>query len=728
MEDKTIKERMEADQRTVERSFTDIASLLVGEKVTTSSELKRRSARNSAEEICKYFHLDDTSVSRESDEDGTVHLERILRPAGYISRTVKLEKGWWRRSRSVMLAKSSDGQAVIALIPRKFDGYTFFDYRAGHRRPVNAQTAMEISDHAQVFIKPLPQRELDHKDVGRYLLGNLSLSDLWIFVILSILVTLLSFFTPLAYRYLIGRLAPTGQKVMVVSAFFCLGGVLLGKAFFSMSKIVAGFRLGNALELDFQNAVMGRLMYLPSSYFSKFATGEVSAQINALGKVPRLVANLLTGSGLEMVMMLSLLVQANKFGGPIVYVTVLFLLAEVLIAVSAERRLLRAERMVQKRSSVLYTLVYNMYEGMQKLKNGGAEKRAFARWASLYRNAQDPTYVQPISLIVSNVLIRTLSYLGTLAVCLMAVHRSLSQADYIAYTVSIGIISSAFFSVVDVVQTFARIQSNLEVGDPILSSVPELTSEKQFVRDLQGKIEVNHVGFKYPGQNTHVLSGCSFTINAGDYVALVGRTGSGKSTLVKLLLGFLKMDDGAIYYDGKDLNTLDLPSLRCHIGTVMQNGKLFAGDIRSNISIMDSAITDEEIRKACEIAGIWDDIQKMPMGLHTFVGEGAGGLSGGQKQRIMIARALVSHPKMMILDEAMNSLDYLTQKRISMYLENEKCTRIIVSHRLSTIKQCSKILVLDKGRIVEEGTYDELAVPGTQFSRLVNGTAPSHGL
>lgn len=153
MEDKTIKERMEADQRTVERSFTDIASLLVGEKVTTSSELKRRSARNSAEEICKYFHLDDTSVSRESDEDGTVHLERILRPAGYISRTVKLEKGWWRRSRSVMLAKSSDGQAVIALIPRKFDGYTFFDYRAGHRRPVNAQTAMEISDHAHFFFQ-----------------------------------------------------------------------------------------------------------------------------------------------------------------------------------------------------------------------------------------------------------------------------------------------------------------------------------------------------------------------------------------------------------------------------------------------------------------------------------------------------------------------------------------------------------------------------------------------
>jgi ABC-type bacteriocin/lantibiotic exporter with double-glycine peptidase domain len=189
--------------------------------------------------------------------------------------------------------------------------------------------------------------------------------------------------------------------------------------------------------------------------------------------------------------------------------------------------------------------------------------------------------------------------------------------------------------------------------------------------------------------------------------------------LIKLLLGFGKPQEGAVYYDGRDINTLDLPSLRSHIGVVLQNGKLFSGDILSNITIMDNTITEEQVWRAAEIAGIADDIRKMPMGLHTHISEGSGGISGGQRQRIMIARALVSNPSVLIFDEAMSALDYLTQKKVSESLEKLNCTRIIVAHRLSTIRQCDRIFVLDGGRIAEEGTFDELSANGRLFATLI---------
>jgi ABC-type bacteriocin/lantibiotic exporter with double-glycine peptidase domain len=274
-------------------------------------------------------------------------------------------------------------------------------------------------------------------------------------------------------------------------------------------------------------------------------------------------------------------------------------------------------------------------------------------------------------------------------------------------------------SFVQLASVFAQIRPALKIGKPLMETVPELTSGKQFVEEVAGKIEVNNVSFRYEDQNTKVFDDLSLTIQPGQYVAFVGRTGCGKSTLIRLLLGFGKPQEGAIYYDGKDINTLDLPSLRSHIGVVLQNGKLFSGDILSNITIMDSSISDDEVWRAAEIAGIADDIRRMPMGMYTHISEGPGGISGGQKQRIMIARALVSHPSVLIFDEAMSALDYLTQKKVSESLEKLSCTRIIVAHRLSTIRQCDRIFVLDGGRIAEEGTFDELNTDDHLFTSLI---------
>jgi ABC-type bacteriocin/lantibiotic exporter with double-glycine peptidase domain len=216
-----------------------------------------------------------------------------------------------------------------------------------------------------------------------------------------------------------------------------------------------------------------------------------------------------------------------------------------------------------------------------------------------------------------------------------------------------------------------------------------------------------------------VLENLSLKIRAGEYVAIVGRTGCGKSTLVRLLLGFEKPQRGAIYYDGHDLNNIDPRSLRKKMGVVTQNGQLFHGDIFANITISAPQLTLEEAWAAAEIAGIADDIREMPMGMQTMISEGQGGISGGQKQRLMIARAVAPKPKILIFDEATSALDNVTQKQVSEALDALKCTRIVIAHRLSTIRNCDRILVMDGGRIAEQGTYEQLIAKKGRFAELV---------
>ena len=216
-----------------------------------------------------------------------------------------------------------------------------------------------------------------------------------------------------------------------------------------------------------------------------------------------------------------------------------------------------------------------------------------------------------------------------------------------------------------------------------------------------------------------VLDNLSFIIEPGQYVAIVGKTGCGKSTLMRILPGFEKPQKGAVYYDGKDLEKLDLKSLRRKIGTVMQDGKLFSGDIYSNIVISAPWLTLDRAWEAAEMAGMAEDIKDMPMGMFTLISEGQGGISGGQKQRLMIARAIAPKPRILMFDEATSALDNITRKKVSESLDSLNCTRIVIAHRLSTIKNCSRIIVMDGGRIIEDGTYDELIKENGYFAELV---------
>ena len=301
----------------------------------------------------------------------------------------------------------------------------------------------------------------------------------------------------------------------------------------------------------------------------------------------------------------------------------------------------------------------------------------------------------------------------------MAVRSGVSVADYYAFNTAYAMVSGAFMALAGIALSAAQIKPILNMVKPFFDAVPEVSDGKQVLTRLSGGIELNNVSFRYSENMPLIIDNLSLKIRPGQYVAIVGKTGCGKSTLMRLLLGFEHPQKGAVYYDGKDLERIDLRSLRRRIGVVMQNGKLFLGDIYSNIVISAPWLSQKDAWEAAELAGIADDIRKMPMGMNTVISEGSGGISGGQRQRLMIARAIAPKPKILMLDEATSALDNLTQKKISESLDSLKCTRIVIAHRLSTIKQCDRIIVLDHGKIIEDGKYDELIEKNGFFAELV---------
>ena len=364
-------------------------------------------------------------------------------------------------------------------------------------------------------------------------------------------------------------------------------------------------------------------------------------------------------------------------------------------------------------------MAYSMITGVQKLKLSGAEKRIFAKWLKLYSEGARLKYDPPLFLKINTVINLAITLISTILLYWLAAQSGVDASSYLAFNAAYGSLMGAFMALANIALQSANVKPILEMAEPFLKAEPEAADNKEIVTKITGAIELNNVYFRYGENMPYIVNDMSLKIKAGEYIAIVGRTGCGKSTLMRLLLGFEKPERGAIYYDNKDMKSLDLCSLRRKIGAVTQNGGLFQNDIYSNIVISAPELTLDDAWEAAEIAGIADDIRAMPMGMQTMVSEGQGGISGGQKQRLMIARAVAPKPKLLMFDEATSALDNKTQKQVSAALDRMGCTRIVIAHRLSTIKNCDRILVLDKGQIIEDGTYDELIDKGGYFAELV---------
>jgi len=396
----------------------------------------------------------------------------------------------------------------------------------------------------------------------------------------------------------------------------------------------------------------------------------------------------------------------------IILITVSFSIISTLVQIKIDRQLMDIGA---KESGMSFSLI----TGVQKIKLAGAEKRMFAKWMELFSKESKLSYDPPLFLKINGVISTAIALFSTIVIYYLAIRSGIDQSAYFAFSAAYNYLMGAFTALSGIAISVAQIKPILEMAEPFLSAEPETTEGKEMVTSISGGVEFDHITFRYTEDGPVILDDLSFKIKSGEYVAIVGKTGCGKSTIVRLLLGFEKPEKGAVYYDGRDINNLNKASLRRKIGTVMQDAGLFQGDIYSNIVITDPSLSMDAAWEAAEMAGVAEDIRQMPMQMNTMISEGQGGISGGQRQRLMIARAIAPKPKLLIFDEATSALDNKTQKMVSESLDGMGCTRIVIAHRLSTIRHCDRIIVIDEGRIIEDGTYDELISLNGYFAELV---------
>jgi ABC-type bacteriocin/lantibiotic exporter with double-glycine peptidase domain len=284
------------------------------------------------------------------------------------------------------------------------------------------------------------------------------------------------------------------------------------------------------------------------------------------------------------------------------------------------------------------------------------------------------------------------------------------MATFTQFLIAMLYFSTALTSVFGIVPLYER-------AAPILHEMPEVVAAKSDPGPLSGAIEVNQIHFGYSSDGPLALQDVCLSVRPGQFVAIVGPSGSGKSTLLRLLLGFERPHGGSIYYNGKDLTALNLQKVRQQMGVVLQDGVLMRGPLYLNI-IGSLPLTIDDAWRAARMAAVDLDIKEMPMGMHTVVSEGGRGFSGGQRQRIMIARAIARNPRFLFFDEATSALDNETQAVVNSSLECLQTTRVVVAHRLTTIRRADCIYVLDKGRVVQQGTFEELIAQEGLFREM----------
>ena len=716
--DEQIHHRDLSDQEIMEDSLLHIASSVLGRGKAQKLRNKQTATKDALEEILKYYEIKSEGIPEEITELED-QLEMYLQPHGLMWRRVELEGKWYRDSMGPVLTFRKDNDNTAALLPGRFFGYYYRDPETGITHRINSTNASLFSDEGLCFYSPLPLKKLGIKDLLIYIKDCLDTEDFIIFFFLALAVTLLNMLMTNITRALTGFVLESRDIPLLMGTAIFMISAVFASVLINTSKQMMMSRISLKASVSMDAAMMMRIMQMPPRFFRQYSSGELSTRYNATRQFCDLLLGNIFSTGISALLSMLYITQIFLYAPSLVGTSLLIIAAGVAFSLLSGFIQMRVSHDLMESSSKESGLSFGLITGIQKIRLAGAEKRAFAKWGHAYADVAALSYNPPILTRIGAAVSIAVNLVGTIALFFLAVQNNVTPSEYIAFNSAYGAVSASFGALTGAALSIAGIRPVLEIAKPILETEPEASESRALVSQLSGNIELSGVYFRYDPNMSWVIKGLNLKIRAGDYVAIVGTTGCGKSTLVRLLLGFEKPDKGAVYYDGKDLANLDLHSLRRKIGTVTQDGKLFQGDIFSNITVSAPQMKLEDAWEAAELAGIADDIRAMPMGMQTQISEGQGGISGGQKQRLMIARAVAGKPKILILDEATSALDNRTQQQVSEALDQLKCTRIVIAHRLSTIRNCDRILVLNQGWIQEQGTYDELIAKNGFFAELI---------
>lgn len=651
----------------------------------------------------------------------------IARASRLRSRTVLLEGRFWRQDAGPLLAFVQEGMVPVALLRESAGRYVIFDPRTRARTLVTDESAGALHHLAVMFYRPLPESRVGLMGLVRFTASGRG-RDLLYLLAVGLLGALLGMFLPFAMGVLIDQAVPDSNRAMLLQ----LGGGLLataiGMAVFQVCQGVLTLRMETIADATVQAAVWDRVLSLGAPFFKRYSVGDLNARAMAISQIRQKL------SGTTLRTILAGVFSLLNFGLMFLYDVSLALVAVGLALVAFAVTFvhctlkLRRTRPLRRLEGAILGQVVQLVGGVNKLRVTGAEGRAFGQWSRAYRDKQALlTGIQATenSLAVFNqvfpgfsaVVIFYLAYKGMAAGSATGAAGLLSTGMFLAFNAAFGSFLTGAMALSNTLIDLLDIGDLWHRAKPLIEEPLEVTSAKRDPGTLGGAFALDRVSFRYEGTDRQILNDLSLHADPGEHIALVGTSGCGKSTILRLLLGFEGPESGVISFDGQDMARLDLRAIRRQMGVVLQTARLMAGSVFENVAC-GALISYDEAWEAVRQAGMEDDIRRMPMALHTMVAEGGTNLSGGQRQRLLLARAFALQPKIMLLDEATSALDNQTQAIVAASLKQSRITRVSIAHRLSTVRDADRIYVLDAGRVVEEGTFDALLARGGLFARL----------
>ncbi|ORU00688.1 putative ABC transporter, multidrug efflux family [Anaerovibrio sp. JC8] len=662
-------------------------------------------------------------------------LRRLSQKANIELRLVSLEgNDWFKKDTGVMIGYYGEKKELAAILPEAPGRYKLVTKSRPEGIPLNAEEADRLDGDAFICYAGFPRRKLKIMDVLRFMFQQCWKADYRTIILVSFCAGLIPLVTPVITETIFQDIIPILDREGLVTVTQVVMVTSFTMAALSMIRAVAVMRISTRLDMAVEAALWGRLLSLPQKFFHKFTTGELASRMRGMEAVKDVVSGNFVGTVFNTIFSFWSLLLMCWYSVKLTAAAVAVWLVWCIVTAFIYRRVLGFQRNLIAASNAEAGMVQQLFAGLAKFRVHGAEEQAYHLWSKVFGETWkwnlelrwQNNYNTIIAAIQPFILNMILYYMviyglqegvndGTGGTVVKA---GIGYAQFLAFEAAFSSFNGTLNSLIPLIGTFFTIQPHIENLRPILQEVPETTEDKLEADPLSGAIEVSHLTFAYGEGKKDVLHDVSFQVAAGENVAIVGHSGCGKSTLVRLLLGFEQPKSGAIYYDGQSLANLSAPSVRSQMGVVLQNGQLMSGDIFTNI-VGQSALTLDDAWEAAEAAGIAEDIREMPMGMQTVISEGSSNISGGQRQRIMIARALAGRPAMLIFDEATSALDNRTQSIVTKSLNKLHTTRLVIAHRLSTIRECDRILVMDKGSIVESGTYDELLAQNGVFAQLV---------
>ncbi len=650
----------------------------------------------------------------------SIYIDAISRTSNIFKRKVIIERQWWKYDNDAMLGFWKEDRSPVAIIPDRRGHYWVFDFTCKKKYRVNQAIADRLDRFGYVFYRNFSNDKLSLKSIFKFSFHRLQHEGVKL-VLLSLIGGLLALAVPVVTGKIIDVVIPNADISLLIQYALGLGAIVFASLIFQLSHAIILIHMQNKIELGLEAAIWDRLIKLPTRFHAKFTVGDLVDRATGINTIQSILTGIAINTVLSSIFSIFSFILLFYYSAELAFISTGIVLILFVITICFSLVLLNYQRKIFFITGKIDGILRQIIDGMSKIRVAGAEAYVFHYWSKMFARVVKNKYKAGKINAINQSINITYSVVALVFIYAAVTYHldptSFTIGDFLAFNAAYGAFLGAMFGFVSTFVSVLAIIPLYERITPIIHAEPEVNVTMKEPGQLTGKLELDAISFHYGDSGPQVLSNVSLHANPGEMIAIVGGSGAGKSTILRIMLGFDIPQKGMIYYDDHDLHELDLRLVRHQLGVVLQNDKLLPDSIFKNI-IGDSNLTVDAAWDAVKACGMYDDIKSMPMGMHTIISESGGGLSGGQYQKLLLSRAIVHNPKILFLDEATSALDNCSQAVVIDNLKKLNATRVVIAHRLNTIQHADRIYVLSKGKLIETGNFAELMENKGFFARM----------